>query len=320
MGDFKKLSLLLLIFLLSFLTANFAGAFGFAPGAVANYELLPGSHFEQEMILLRSDPLEDIRVKAKIETPDFPEVKNWISIDKGTSFVIPKGTYQYPIKVIVDVPQKTKIRVYEGYLDLKTEPVAEEGATGVSIVLGARIHIALGLTDKPFPNFVVRAGEISDVQYGSPIKYIMKVENTGNVKTRPSKVVINIFDSPETRSFLKAVEVGAEDLDWVKPYKTKMVTAKIPVKLELGKYWAETQVYKGDIVIREDKTFFSVNPVKKYLGLTFWTWIWLGIGLAILAAGAKFWIWMAERRRVGSNPEIGEEAPTLNEEILEEKP
>ncbi len=324
MAKFKQTSLFLLVFCFLILNGRQAlgGGFGFSPGGVNNFDLLPGSQFEQEMFLLRADPIEDLKINIKIESPDYPEVKNWISLDKGTSFIIPKGTTQFPIKVIVDVPQKTKLGVYKGYLDVTTAQVKEEkGGGGVQIALGARINIVLGLTDRPISNFAVRTGEIPTIEYGSPLKYIIKLENTGNVKVRPSKVEIKIFDGSVITSLLKTLEIGPENLDWTKPYKTKEVTAEFPVELKIGGYWAETRVFKDETtVVRADKMFFAVNPVKRIMGLTIPTWIWIGIGFVILAGGARFWIWRIKRKKIGSNPKIGEEVQILNEEILEEKP
>jgi len=328
MAKLKPTSFFLLVFcLLILLILNgrqaLGGGFGFSPGGVNNLDLLPGSHFEQEMFLLRADPIEDLKIIIKIESPDYPEIKNWLSLDKGTSFIIPKGTLQFPIRVIVDVPKKAKLGVYKGYLDVKTAPVEEKkgGAPTVEIALGARINIVLGLTNKPFRDFIIRAGEISNIDYGSPLKYKMKLENTGNVKARPSKVEIKIFDGSVITSLLKTVEIGPENLDWTKPYKTKVVTAQSPVELEVGRYWAETRIFKDETtVVRADKMFFAVNPVKKFLGLAVKIWFWIGMAFILLAGGAKFWIWWIKRGKIGSNPKIGEEVQILNEEILEEKP
>lgn len=314
MAKFKQASFFLLVFCFLILNGRqaFGGGFGFSPGGVNNLDLLPGSHFEQEMFLLRADPLDDLKINIKIESPDYPKVKNWISLDKGTSFIIPKGITQFPIKVIVDVPQKTKLGAYRAYLDVTTAPAKEEkgGGGGVQIALGARINIVLGLTDRPVRNFTVRTGKIPNIEYGSPLKYVIKLENTGNVKARPSKIEIKIFDESVTASLLKTLEIGPENLDWTKPYKTREVTAKFPVELELGKYWAETKVFKDETtVVRVDKMFFTVSPVKKYLGLTFWIWMWIGIGFVILAAMSRFGIWWVKRRETKSGSKIEEEIP-----------
>lgn len=280
--------------------------FGISPPAVSNSDLMRGSHYEQKILLIRGEPKEDLKATATIAVPDFPEVEKWISIDQGTSFILPKGINQFPIIVSVDVPKKAAYKNYKGYIDIRTEPI-ETGAQ-VSIALGARIQLILGVSDKPVPNFEVRSTEFPEIEECCSVKYLMKIENTGNVKTKPSKVEIKIFDGYKRDKLLKTAEVGAQDLDWVKSYKTKVIVAKFPVKLEPGRYWAEVSIFKEDKIIREDKTFFSVSPGKKILGLTICTCSlikWVVIVLIVLAVlGIAYGGWKGYKRWTKRKNEI----------------
>ena len=98
----KRAALFLVIVVLVLFYANidivFAG-FGITPSTVGNDHLLPGSHFEETVYLVQSKPEKDLLAKIEV---DAPEIKNWVSIDRGFEFTIPAGSQQFPIKVIID--------------------------------------------------------------------------------------------------------------------------------------------------------------------------------------------------------------------------
>src|SRR5665213_2919795 len=94
-----------IIFLLIFaLTASPSlAAFGISPPFVnANY-LVPGAHYSQIIYLVQDQPDQDLSIKANLTLQD--PARSWISIDKGFSFVIPKGVRQFRVTITVDVPK-----------------------------------------------------------------------------------------------------------------------------------------------------------------------------------------------------------------------
>ena len=274
--------------------------FGISPPAVHNPDLLRGSHYEQTILLIRGEPKEDLRAELTIAAPENPEIIDWITIEQGTSFILPKGISQFPMKVKVDVPKDAAYKTYNGYIDVKTIPAVKEA--GVAVALGARINVVLGVTNRPAPNFKVRSAEIPEVVEGCPVKYILKIENIGNVKTRPAKIEIKIFHGYATERLLETSEVKAEDLAWTEAFKTKTIVAKFPVKLEATRYWAETKIFKDGEVIREDKTFFSVAPAPKILGFTIGPCnysLFTIVGIIVLAVfGAGIYYEINKRRRL----------------------
>jgi len=290
------ISLLVIILLTLAWTTNVVQAsFGISPPTVHNPNLLPGSHYEQEIRLLRGNPDNETNITATIMAPDFPEIKSWISIDKGTSFTLPKGVFQVPIVISIDVPKNAKHQEYLGYIDVKTESTRTE--PGVGIALGARIQIVLGVGDRPVPNFKVQAAEMLSTEECCSIKYAMTIENTGNVKTRPSKVELTVFHGYMKEKLLHVAEVEDKDLAWVGTNETKEIIAKFPIKLEPGRYWSQVHILKAGKVERTDRMFFTIAPGKKILGLTFclcnlaWVVIKFILFLAIIYS---LWRWLGQ--------------------------
>ena len=70
-------------------SANVALAgFGITPPYVRNDTLRPGSEYTQEIIIVRSDPVEDLDAEL---TMNLPGIESWFSTDKGTKLVLPKA-------------------------------------------------------------------------------------------------------------------------------------------------------------------------------------------------------------------------------------
>ena len=66
--------------------------FGISPPYVKNNQLFPGSSYTQEIILLRSDAEEDLQADISVNAP---EIKDWITIDKGNHPTINQSASVY---------------------------------------------------------------------------------------------------------------------------------------------------------------------------------------------------------------------------------
>ncbi|MCH7759097.1 hypothetical protein IID20_01950 [Patescibacteria group bacterium] len=263
--------LIFILILLAWTPSVVQAGFGIAPPTVDNPNLLPGFHYEKQILLLRGEANEDIRATAIIKAPDFPEILDWISIDQGTSFILPKGIKQFPIIINIDVPENAKHKEYRGYIDVRTEANENEKLAGVSILLGARIQLVLGVTDEPIPDFIVRTVAMLNSEECCSVKFSMNIENTGNIKTRPTRIQLRVYHGYKKENLLHLTVLNAQDLDWIDTNETKEIIASFPLILSPGRYWAETAIFKGNQVERSDKMFFTITPGRKILGLTFCT-------------------------------------------------
>ena len=251
--NIKRTSLILVIGILlslSLVQITQAG-FGISPPYVRNDHLLPGSHFEQVITLTRSKPEEPVEIRVEI---DAPEIKDWIKIAEGEKFVYPAGFQQFPMTVIVDVPADAGYSTYYGKMNIKAAPVGPEGQ--VRVALGAQADIRLTVSGEEYSDFKIRNISIPDLEEGWPIKFVVSLENLGNVKVRPSKVYLEIFDN----FYQEKLESGEiVNMSWVDPFKVGESVGEFPIKLASGQYWANFEVYKEENVVLRDKIRFNVH-------------------------------------------------------------
>lgn len=265
----------LVILVLFYANISFAG-FGVTPSGVTNHHLLPGSHFEQTIYLVQSKPEKDLLAKIEV---DAPEIKDWISIDRGFEFTIPAGSQQFPIKVIVDVPQGAEFKNYGGNLWVKTTPVSKEGM--VTVALGAIISLNLTVSTEEVYGFAFRGITIEDAEEGRPIKVVIKLQNVGNIEDRPTKIQLKVYDA-YLKKVLQSNEI-TKGIETIKPFETKQIAVKFPNKLALGSYFGEVEVFKDEHSIGEAKVPFHVLERTGILYKIFSKWYsWVILAVIIL--------------------------------------
>lgn len=286
--------------------------FGISPPYVKSNQIVPGTHYEQKITLLRSSSEEDL--KAEI-TVNAPEIKNWITINKGDSFLLPKGELQVPMTVNVDPPKNAELGNYQGYINIRIVPADEKKGSGVAIALGARIDVDLTLTNVTFADFLVRSVSIPSVErlgrpwnwkYWAPlydwlfykIRIAMNIENTGNVETAPSKVHLDVYDIGETK-LLESTDDN--DIEKLKPGvpEGQPLEAQLRTKLPKGQYWGRVKIYKDNEIINSYKIVFTVaDPGElgaEAVKLGIWPWVVMGglilLGLIIIIILVRIRIW-----------------------------
>ena len=97
-------------------TTVYAG-FGITPPYLRNDRLTQGSEFTQEIILVRGDPIEDL--KAEI-TLNVPGIQDWITIDRGNEFLLPAGEKQVAMQITVRVPDNAAYERHQGSIRIRT--------------------------------------------------------------------------------------------------------------------------------------------------------------------------------------------------------
>lgn len=253
-----------LLFILN-IGSVFAG-FGITPPYVKNASLTRNSQYQQEIFLVRSDPVNDLRVEIAI---DVPGINDWFTIDKGTEFIMPRGEVKTPIKVNVKVPGDVDFGNYRGAIRIRTSPAdnSRTGSGAVSIALGAQIDVDLTIIDKKIYDFRVRRISISDVNAGHPvawlyfpgkIRFAMNIENTGNIDVAPSKVTFDIYDITG-KNLIEQTE-STNRIQTVAPFETNEVIAEIPTRLSPGNYIARYKIYNGEDVKQDGELNLSIVP------------------------------------------------------------
>lgn len=281
--------------------------FGISPPYVKTAKpIFAGSHFEQKITLLRSSADEVLSAEIRVNAP---EIEDWISIDKGDIFDLPKDQLQIPMIVMVDVPKDVDIGNYRGHINVRIVPKQGSQSSGVAIALGARIDIDLTITDQTFVDFIIRKVEIPNLEvlkkpwswkifswFFYRIKVVMMVENTGNVESAPTRVHLEVYDIGE-KELLE--EHDDKRIKKVPPFTTSDISASFPTDLPTGQYWAKIKIYKENEIIQNNKISFDVVPHGNLgIKLGIWPWIMMG-GIFIIIAifilfliKIKVWIYL----------------------------
>jgi len=270
----RRILFLATCLLFSFSLINIVQAgFGISPPYIKNENLSQGLHYEKKITLVRGDPIEDWNVEIIINVPG---ADNWISIDKGKEFIMPEGAQQVPIVFSVDVPKNAKFGRYTGIIRVKTAPVKPPEAGTISILLGGQIDVNLNVQKEIF-DFTVRAVKASDSEEGDKrwifyfpgiIKFSMQIENLGNIKAAPSKVIFDIYDEQE-EELLETIQTTK--MNKINPFEIDWVIAELKTKLKAGSYYAQYKIFKKDEIVSQGKIHLSIllkGAIADYEGAT----------------------------------------------------
>ncbi|HSE35168.1 MAG TPA: hypothetical protein VLB83_03520, partial [Candidatus Paceibacterota bacterium] len=237
--------------------------FGITPPYVRNDTLRPGSEYTQEIIIVRSDPVEDLNAEITMYTPG---IETWFSVDRGMKFVLPKGESQVRMNITVRVPEDANLGSYSGNIRIRTSSLLPP-TTGVSLALGAQIDVHLKVVEEIY-DFSVRRVELFEAEQGvkkwwlyfpGKIKFAMYIENIGNVPAFPPKVHFDIYDTTG-QTKLESTE-HTNTIDRILPFNTKKVYAFLPTTLPPGGYRAKYTIYKqGEDVAQQGELSLSILP------------------------------------------------------------
>lgn len=312
LSDGRHAAALLLFFALSFFAQSgvaYAG-FGITPPYLNNDRLTRGTSFQQQITLVRSDPVDDLNVDV---TENLPGFESWVSIDKGTHFTIPAGVTQMPIVITVQVPTDADYKVYKGAIRIRTSSAKASGSSAVSIALGAQINVALSVVDK-INDFDVRRIRLVDLEEGyrqwglffpGKIRFFMTIQNTGNTEYGPTRVHMDIYDADETQ--LMESTDNTNRIDTVAPFAIKEVIAELPTRLPAGRYQAKYTIYKGADVAQQGDVTLGISAIGAVAGYTGYGFDGLSladklkvagvVGIPLLLLFALFGGLFARRRR-----------------------
>ncbi len=275
--NFKKLLILFVFGILSMYSfPKIASAdLGISPPYIRNAGLAPGSHFEQTLYIIRSDADEDLEVKVEFGVPG---ADSWLKLDKGNKFLLPKGETKFPLTFSIDVPMQAAFGRYKGTIRITTKSLKEAEGGQVSLAFGILADVDINVVAMKIVDYRIRGTKIQDVEEAYKIGFInppgivnfsMQIENKGNVKASPTKVVLVVYNSDRTE-IIDTIETNK--VPKVKPFATEWVTARIPAYIQAGSYPSVYKIYRDDKVIAEGDVHLSVTPkgqVEGYKGPTF---------------------------------------------------
>lgn len=262
-----------LFFALLLHSTAYAG-FGITPPYVYNDRLTQGSQYTQKIIIVRGDPVDDLKAEVSINVED---AGAWFDIDRGTEFLLPEGESKVPIHVTVSVPDDAPLGRYQGNIRIKTVP--SELGSGVSIALGAQIDVDVRVVDE-IRDFEVKRVQIEEAEephrfwwldFPGKILFTTTIENTGNAPVAPSRVAFEIFDRRGVTLLEQTQHTNT--LPKVPEFETRELVAELPTFLPPGSYLVKYSIiHYEDQVKREGELTLSVLPagsIEGYAGYGF---------------------------------------------------
>jgi hypothetical protein len=227
--------------------------------------LTRNSTYEQQILLVRGNPNENLRAEIVV---DAPEIQDWIEIVEGNNISLPRGEQKVPMTVRVKVPKDADFADYTGKIRIRTMPADDKVSEGVvSISLGAQVDIDLSVIDKVIEDFKVRKISVTDLNEGhklawlyfpGKINFSMLIENTGNVDVAPSEVKFRIYDRAGSVLLEETSNIGREKK--IAPYAIEEVAASLPTRLPAGSYIARYSILNGEDIKQEGELNLSILP------------------------------------------------------------
>ena len=233
--------------------------FGVSPSLIRENNLVPGGTFTRTIYLVQGNPKEDSEITVTVESRD---IKDWISVAPGYSFVIPKGVQQFPIEVTVDPPEDAELGSYKAFVRANKTPAAATDSGQVSVSEGVRLDVEVTVGDNIVVDYEVTSMSILDIEEGEDLQAKVVIENKGNTAAAPAGASFELYDKfGNTR--LGFVSVDADQFPKVPAFSSNSVTVNFPLDLRIaqGEYWGRVAVLNDDgKKIKELNTVFNVFP------------------------------------------------------------
>lgn len=140
---------------------------------------------------------------------------------------MPKGEEKFPLTFFVDVPMNASFGRYKGTIRITTKSLKEAEAGQVSLAFGILIDVDINVVAMKIIDYRIRGTKIKDIEEAYKIGFInppgivnfsMQIENKGNVKASPTKVMLVIYNSDKTE-IIDTIETTK--VPRVKPFTTE---------------------------------------------------------------------------------------------------
>ena len=231
---------------------------GVSPSRFTVTHMIKNIDYKKTFVLSHGEHSEAKQLRLEVDDA----LEGWVTTSMGTEFTWPTGSgAQFPLEIIVRAPADVPNGNYAGSIRIINtgfnEDVAEVGGAGASVSLAVAIEADFTLTDEQLLDYDVHSIFVPhQVEEDSPLELSVHIENRGNVKASPSKVVVDFYDQFNTTllesqvvSNLDSVEPGVDDGE---------IIVEVPQTLGIGHYWARAVVFRDGIAVKEEDVTFEV--------------------------------------------------------------
>ncbi|MBI4438595.1 hypothetical protein HY640_01545 [Candidatus Woesearchaeota archaeon] len=212
---------------------------GVSPGRVDFNDVLKGGYAEKTLTVSTNS---ESPLVASVELGG--EVSEWLSLEPNQTRFVLSVSSPYRVKVIVRPPKDARNDSYSGSVTFNTEGLGNL-TTRIGGIIRTGVTSVLELRTTGREIVACSAGniQVSDTEHSLPLLVTAVVQNTGNVRLRPS-LRVSVFDQSMKSRVLQRTAVGEEVL----PTSERVVSANFPNQLGVGQYWAEVVLDECGVV------------------------------------------------------------------------
>ena len=217
---------------------------GVSPPRIYAGHLLPGSHFEQEVLISKSTN-EDLEVAITTNSP-------LITFDKESNLILENDIN---LVVSIDIPEDAELGNYDDTVDIR---IRSSDTVGITTELVFPVLIMINVTDKEWDEYSVGTIAIPDIEECSPVTFIIPVNNKGNIQSGPETIEVTVLDKFRKQEILTA---SAELAD-VPAFSREDVRVETEIMLSAEQYSADVLVIGKDGELKNETVMFDVVPAQ----------------------------------------------------------
>ncbi|MBI4454048.1 hypothetical protein HY636_05385 [Candidatus Woesearchaeota archaeon] len=242
-------SFILLLLFMIFLPS--ALSYGISPIVISEQNLLQGSVLEKEILLAKAK--ENIPVTVMFNT-DNNEINEWITLDRGNPFIFPENTEEIVVKVIINVPKNAEFSNYTAHglfsflvNGVLTKEMAQQDSN-INFEVRLPLDIQLSVTNKAIKKYVLDAAKFPEgVEHkeDEPLIVEIPINNIGNIMATP-QINAEFLDITRTQKIYFYNLKSKEETN-VKPFSFKIISFKLPNKLDVGRYWLHFNISDNEV-------------------------------------------------------------------------
>ena len=216
---------------------------GASPSKLEYNNVLRGGSLQETFTLYNT---EETEMTYDISVPD--EFSDWFVFYPSDSVTVPANS-DIKITAEVNVPESASNGVYETLITIKPLEETNEGESNLGIVAGVGLKTTITVTGEQIVSGSVKSITVRDDEIGSPIRFIIKFSNTGNVDASP-EIRINFFKGSDL------IETMDQISNLVIPGSTEDIMVNWDTTNQVvGNYSAEVGVYLNDLLTERSVNF-----------------------------------------------------------------
>lgn len=280
-----KLKIFLTLIVLCIFYPHIVWGFGISPTNISNLTLLPDTEYDEEIMFSHTPTDQDLNINYRIV---LPKTDNWITVADNQPIFFPKNQSRLPIKIHIKIPPNTPYGNYSGIITFTESKSSGDVSGGSNTILGGTIELNFIVGTIKQTGFLLKNISPSQAEAGLKISSFLTpghleipitLENTGNTKNSPDKVIINVYDTNEKKLIDTLI---IKNIEKIQPFTSQKILLSTPTNLREGDYVMYLNIFSNNKLINNSKkrlnltvfpakTFYTTND---YLKIALKNYLW----------------------------------------------